>query len=65
MNKLLIPLMIIIFFCLSSTWGQDPPIPVNHQISLPSSQLQNEEQVFYCPTDENILIATWRDFRLG
>jgi hypothetical protein len=37
----------------------------NTQISLPHIQLQNEEQVFYCPTDENIIIATWRDFRLG
>ena len=38
---------------------------VNQQISYPSTQLQNEEQVFYCPTDSNIVIANWRDFRLG
>lgn len=37
----------------------------NQQISNPSTQLQNEEQVFYCPTDSNIIIANWRDFRLG
>jgi hypothetical protein len=37
----------------------------NTRISFPSAQLQNEEQVFYCPTDENIIVATWRDFRLG
>ena len=28
-------------------------------------QLNNEEQVFICPTDSNIIIANWRDFRLG
>ncbi len=27
--------------------------------------LNNEEQVFFCPTDSNILIANWRDFRTG
>jgi hypothetical protein len=37
----------------------------NVQISFPSSQLQNEEQVFFCPTDPNYVIADWRDFRLG
>ena len=37
----------------------------NIQISLPHQELQNEEQVFYCPTDENVILATWRDFRLG
>ncbi len=38
---------------------------VNQQISTPSFQLQNEEQVFYCPIDSSVLLATWRDFRLG
>ena len=28
-------------------------------------QLNNEEQVFICPTDSNIIIANWRDFRNG
>jgi hypothetical protein len=41
--------------------GQIP----NVQISSPSFQLQNEEQVFYCPTDSDYVLATWRDFRLG
>ena len=30
-----------------------------------SFQLDNEEQVWICPTDSNIIIANWRDFRLG
>ncbi|MCH9031758.1 MAG: hypothetical protein IIB00_05805, partial [candidate division Zixibacteria bacterium] len=28
-------------------------------------QLNNEEQVFISPVDSNIIIANWRDFRLG
>ncbi|MBI5266313.1 MAG: thrombospondin type 3 repeat-containing protein, partial [candidate division Zixibacteria bacterium] len=42
-----------------------PPIPVNHQISSPTYALQNEEQVWVSPVDSNIVIAVWRDFRLG
>ncbi|MCK5124722.1 MAG: hypothetical protein KAR42_00555 [candidate division Zixibacteria bacterium] len=45
--------------------GQISAQIVNQQISTPSAQLQNEEQVFYCPTDSNIIVANWRDFRLG
>ncbi len=41
------------------------PPPPNYQISSPSSQLQNEEMIWVCPTDSNIVIADWRDFRLG
>jgi len=41
------------------------PIPFNYQISSPSPELQNEEQIWVCPTDSNIVIADWRDFRLG
>jgi len=43
----------------------DYPIPPNYQISSPSSQLQNEEMIWVCPIDSNIVIADWRDFRLG
>ncbi len=43
----------------------DMPPPPNYQVSSPSSQLQNEEQIWVCPTDSNIVIADWRDFRLG
>jgi len=42
-----------------------PPPPPNYQISSPSGELQNEEQIWVCPTDSNIVIADWRDFRLG
>ena len=40
------------------------PIPDNIRITnIP--QLNNEEQVFFSPLDSNIIIANWRDFRLG
>jgi hypothetical protein len=48
--------------CLASA---TPPPPPNYQISSSSPQLQNEEQIWVCPTDSNIVIADWRDFRLG
>ncbi len=52
----------MVFIALAApSQGQIP----NTQISSPSFQLQNEEQVFYCPTDGNYVLATWRDFRLG
>jgi hypothetical protein len=43
----------------------DPPIPFNYPMSTPHYQLQNEEQIFVCPTDSLIVMADWRDFRLG
>ncbi|MCK4301760.1 MAG: hypothetical protein KAW91_03250, partial [candidate division Zixibacteria bacterium] len=42
----------------------DYPSPPNIRITT-IPQLNNEEQVFICPTDSNIIIANWRDFRLG
>jgi len=60
---------ILTVFCLGLALASlalaDPPIPTNHQISTPSPQLQNEEQIWVCPTDSLIVIANWRDFRLG
>jgi hypothetical protein len=40
------------------------PPPANIRITN-TPQLNNEEQVFICPSDTNIIIANWRDFRLG
>jgi len=42
-----------------------PPPPLNYRISSPTTQLQNEEQVWTCPVDSSVVIAVWRDFRLG
>ena len=55
---------IVIGFALLSTQTVSAQ-PPNYQISSPSPELQNEEQVWVCPTDSNVLIAIWRDFRLG
>ena len=43
----------------------EPPIPENYPISSYSPELQNEEQIWTCPTDSTVIIAVWRDFRLG
>ncbi|MFQ5454364.1 MAG: sialidase family protein, partial [Candidatus Zixiibacteriota bacterium] len=58
-------ILYVFVFIFSSAILQSIPPPVNYQISSPSSQLQNEEQVWVCPIDSNIVIADWRDFRLG
>ncbi|MEW5995423.1 MAG: sialidase family protein, partial [Candidatus Zixiibacteriota bacterium] len=50
---------------LAAAVSAAPPIPTNYQISSPSVNLQNEEQVWVCPTDSLIVMANWRDFRLG
>ena len=55
----LIPAALVVWAAVASA-----QIP-NVQISSPSFQLQNEEQVFYCPIDSSVVVATWRDFRLG
>jgi hypothetical protein len=59
-SGIILSLIVLVFLSTTAT-GQIP----NIQISSPSGQLQNEEQVFFCPTDGNYLIANWRDFRLG
>ena len=50
---------------LALTGALSTPIPPNYQVSSPSAELQNEEQIFVSPVDSLILIADWRDFRLG
>jgi hypothetical protein len=42
-----------------------PPPPANYRVSSPFPEIQNEEQLWVCPTDSTVLIAIWRDFRLG
>ncbi len=50
--------------CLGAEVLATPPPPTNIRVTnIP--QLNNEEQVFLCPTDSNIVISDWRDFRLG
>jgi len=53
-----------LFLLSSSVTAQYPP-PGNYPISSFDTQLQNEEQIWICPTDSTVIIANWRDFRLG
>ena len=41
------------------------PIPPNVPVSGHQSGLQNEEQVWICPIDTNVVVTNHRDFRLG
>ena len=55
---------ILIFFSgIVSATSIYPPPPNIRVTNMPL--LNNEEQVWICPTDSNIIIANWRDFRLG
>ena len=58
---------VVVLVCLLSALA-----PANQAVSIPPNiritnypELNNEEQVWICPTDPNIIIANWRDFRLG
>ena len=66
MMKSLITLLICtILLCIGVTaYSSSYPPPTNIQVTN-YPQLNNEEQVFICPTDSIIIIANWRDFRLG
>jgi len=55
--------LLVIFLCASIMAVEIPP--PNYQISAPTGQLQNEEMVWVSPTDSNVVMALWRDFRLG
>ncbi len=57
-------LCICLVVLLSSALAGPPP-PFNYRVSSWSEQIQNEEQIWVSPTDSNIVIANWRDFRLG
>ncbi|MEE8577916.1 MAG: hypothetical protein V3T31_11725, partial [candidate division Zixibacteria bacterium] len=54
---------IILAMMATDVGGQLLP-PVNIRITnIP--ELNNEEQLMISPVDSNIIIADWRDFRLG
>ncbi|MFH2048787.1 MAG: hypothetical protein ABIJ12_05010 [bacterium] len=57
--------ILCILFLVSIAFA-DSSLPPPSNIRITNyPQLNNEEQVFICPTDSNIIIANWRDFRLG
>ena len=63
-----VPIAILSWFlvllptCVFATSSYPPPANIR-VTNYP--QLNNEEQVWICPTDSNNIIAVWRDFRLG
>jgi len=67
MKKILItPVLIFSILILVSVAFADSSLPPPANIRITNyPQLNNEEQVFLCPTDSNIIIANWRDFRLN
>jgi len=60
---LLITVILVLNPLISFATSNYPPPPNIRITTIP--QLNNEEQVWICPTDSNIIIADWRDFRLG
>jgi len=63
-NKVLLTVGFLILSFTANGVVADPPIPANYPICV-NGGLQNEQQIFVCPTDSNIICADWRDFRLG
>jgi hypothetical protein len=57
---------VLLSFFLAVTVYADSafPPPTNIRITN-TSQLTNEEQIWICPTDSNVVLANWRDFRIG
>ena len=67
MKRLLVmPVLLLSMLIFVSIAFADSSLPPPSNIRITNyPQLNNEEQVFLCPTDSNIIIANWRDFRLG
>ena len=55
--------LLIVLPALAQATSSLPP-PTNIRITV-SPELQNEEQVWMCDTDSAVIVANWRDFRLG
>lgn len=64
MNKYQLSFLTFLILILSISLITAEPIPTNVRLTN-YPQLNNEEQAWICPTDSNIVIANWRDFRLG
>jgi len=65
MKSLKIALTVMAVLVFTGIALADPPVPSNYMVSTYSPELQNEEQIWICPTDSTAVIAVWRDFRLG
>ena len=62
-------LFLVFFICLFVTlsiWQQGNTDVSNMRLNTDFGyELQNEEMIWVSPTDSNIVMAVWRDFRLG
>jgi hypothetical protein len=68
MTRVLLTLTILaVSLSISATAIADSsqPPPPNIRLTYVEYWLNNEEQVWICPTDSNVIVANWRDFRLG
>ena len=57
-------LMLFVVLLIPGLSSADPPPPMEYSIS-DDDGIQNEEQIWISPTDSTVVIAVWRDFRLG
>ncbi|MDF1544804.1 MAG: hypothetical protein P1R58_06835 [bacterium] len=57
-------LCLALLFAISALADSSLPPPANIRITQ-YPELNNEMQSVICPTDSNVIIANWRDFRLG
>ncbi|MFC1475387.1 hypothetical protein ACFLQW_00110 [Candidatus Zixiibacteriota bacterium] len=58
-------LLVLIGIALAVVTALAIPIPPNVGVTGPLPGLQNEEQVWFCPKNTDIIITNHRDFRLG
>ncbi len=63
-SNVLLAVSVCLMIAASAVATSNLPPPPNVRITY-YPELNNEEQVFICPGDSNIVIANWRDFRLG
>jgi len=63
-RQLALALVLLLILPLISVADSSFPPPTNLRLTNHPT-LQNEQQIFICPTDSNVVIANWRDFRIG
>ena len=61
---LTVAVLLILLVCLGAHATSNYPPPPNIRITY-YPELNNEQQAWICPTDTSVVIANWRDFRLG
>ncbi len=64
-KRIWVLLMVCVQVMCETGWSTSSLTPPPNIRITTIPQLNNEEQVFICPTDSNVIIANWRDFRTG